>query len=297
MIDAVPATALAWAARAVGPSATIEQVLPLAGGTHAATHLIRTANPACEAVLRRFPTGDAAAGNEAAALTALDGLNGWAPRLIDVDPGGERAGQPVTLITRVTGHPDITPADPHTAATELAKILARVHATRLDGLSSFRDGVRAAISAAAPMRSTAPSAPALLAHEHRLAQQPSVLTHYDYWTGNVLWQGGTITGVIDWAGAARAPRGFDVSWCRLDLVLLHDHATADTFLTAYQRAAGQPVPDIDLWDLFALTNSHHTVETWLPNYHPLGRTDLTAADLRERHTRWTNRCLAQFGSL
>jgi aminoglycoside phosphotransferase (APT) family kinase protein len=296
MIGAVPATALAWAARAVGPRATIEQVQPLAGGTHAETHLIRTANPACETVLRRFPAGDAAARNEAAALTALDGLNGWAPRLIGVDPSGERTGQPATLITRVTGRPDITPADPHTAATELARILARVHATRLDSLGSFRDGVHAAISAATPMRSAAPGALALLAHEHRLAQQPAVLTHYDYWTGNVLWEGDTITGVIDWAGAARAPRGFDVSWCRLDLVLLHDHATADTFLTAYQRAAGQPVPDIDLWDLFALVNSHHTVETWLPNYHPLGRTDLTTADLRERHTRWTNHCLAQLGN-
>lgn len=296
MTDAVPATALAWAARAVGPGATIEQVRRLAGGTHAATHVIRTANPAREAVLRRFPAHDPAAGNEAAALTALDGLNGWAPRLIGVDPSGERAGQPATLITRVAGRPDITPADPHAAAAELARVLARVHGTRLDSLGSFRDGVHAAISAATPMRSAAPGAPALLPREHRLAQQPSVLTHYDYWTGNVLWQGGTITGVIDWAGAARAPRGFDVSWCRLDLVLLHDHATADTFLTAYQRAAGHPVPDIGLWDLFALTNSHHVVETWLPNYHPLGRTDLTTADLRERHTRWTDRCLAQLGS-
>jgi aminoglycoside phosphotransferase (APT) family kinase protein len=277
----------------VGPGATIEQVRPLAGGTHAATHLIRTANPIREAVLRRFPAGDAAAGDEAAALTALDGLNGWAPRLIDVDTSGEGAGQPATLITRVAGRPNITPADPHTAATELAKTLARVHAAPLDGLGSFRDGVRAAISAATPMRSTAPSAPALLARENRLTRQPPVLTHYDYWTGNVLWQGDTITGVIDWAGAARAPRGFDVSWCRLDLVLLHDHATADTFLTAYQRAAGQLIPHIHLWDLFALTNSYHAVETWLPNYRPLGRTDLTTAILRERHTRWTDHCLTQ----
>jgi aminoglycoside phosphotransferase (APT) family kinase protein len=214
-----------------------------------------------------------------------------APRLIDVDPSGEHAGQPATLITRVAGRPDIMPADPHGAASELARTLARVHATPLDQLGSFRDGVHEAISAATPMRSTAPGAAILLPQEHRLAGQPPVLTHNDYWTGNVLWQGDAITGVIDWAGGARAPRGYDVSWCRLDLVLLHDHATADTFLTAYQRAAGQPVPDIDLWDLFALTNSHHTVETWLPNYHGLGRTDLTAADLRDRHSRWTDHCL------
>ncbi|GLY66353.1 hypothetical protein Atai01_29720 [Amycolatopsis taiwanensis] len=296
MIDAVSPAALAWAARAVGPHATVELVRPLAGGTHAKTYLLLTASPSCDAVLRCFPAGDTAAGNEAAVLTTLDGLSGWAPRLIAVDPSGEHAGHPATLITRMPGRPDITPADPGRAATKLAQTLARVHATPLDRLGSFRDGVQAAIRAATPARSTAPTAPALLPYEHRLAQQPSVLTHYDYWTGNVLWQGTTITSVIDWAGAALAPRGFDVSWCRLDLVLLHDHDAAETFLSAYEHAAGQPVPDVHLWDLFALTNSHHVVETWLPNYHPLGRTDLTATDLRDRHTRWTKHCLAQLGN-
>lgn len=290
--DTVPAAALAWVAAAAGPHATIEQVRALVGGTHAATHLVRTTNPTRHLILRRFPPGDPAAAHEAAALTALDGLDGWAPRLIAVDPTGEHTGQPATLITRLPGRPDISPTDPHAAATRLARTLARIHATPPERLTTLRDGLSTARTEAMPHRLTAPTATALLAQEHRLAGQPPVLTHYDYWTGNVLWQGDTITGVIDWAGAARSPRGFDVSWCRLDLVLLHDHATADTFLTAYQHAAGQPVPDIHLWDLFALTNSHHTVETWLPNYHALGRTDLTATDLRTRHTAWANHCLA-----
>lgn len=85
-----------------------------------------------------------------------------------------------------------------------------------------------------------------------------------------------------------------MSWCRLDLVLLHGTPAAQLFLTAYEDAAGEAVPDMTLWDLFALRNSHHTVETWLPNYHDLGRTDLTAADLRARHTAWTNECLTRY---
>jgi aminoglycoside phosphotransferase (APT) family kinase protein len=271
----------------VGPRATIESVRPLAGGTHAATHLLRMANPARDLVLRRFPPGDAAAGLEAAALTALDGLDDWAPRLIDVDPSGEHVGEPATLITRVAGRSDIIPADPHAAAAELARALARVHATPVDRLDSFRDGVAVAIHETGPTRST------LVPDEDRLARQPSVLTHFDYWSGNVLWQRDRISGVIDWAGAARAPRGFDVSWCRLDLVLLHDHSVADSFLGAYQRAAGLVVADVHLWDLFALSNSFDAVESWLPNYHSLGRTDLTGADLRDRHTGWVEHCLAR----
>jgi hypothetical protein len=58
---------------------------------------------------------------------------------------------------------------------------------------------------------------------------------------------------------------FDVSWCRLDLVLLHGPAVADTFLNAYQEAAGEAPGEPALWDLFALANSRRSVETWLPN--------------------------------
>ncbi|MEU0968402.1 hypothetical protein ABZ357_24280 [Streptomyces sp. NPDC005917] len=86
-----------------------------------------------------------------------------------------------------------------------------------------------------------------------------------------------------------------MSWCRLDLVLLHGPIAAEVFLTAYQEAAGEAVPDMALWDLFAISNSHRTVETWLPNYHDLGRTDLAAADLRKRHTDWGKGCLARYG--
>ena len=239
----------------------------LSGGTHAATHLIRTERPTRELVLRRFPPGDDAAEREARVLAALDGLDGLAPRLVDADPAGRRFGEPATLITRLPGQADIMPACPDTAAEQLGQLLARIHAVPLARLTGLRDGMPGA------------------AYGHRLADQPPVLTHYDYWSGNVLWQQATLTGAVDWSGACRAPRGFDVSWCRLDLVLLHGRATADVFLAAYEKAAGAAMPDMALWDLFALTNSHHTVETWLPNYHDLGRTDLTAADLRERHTR------------
>ncbi|WP_127508903.1 hypothetical protein [Actinoplanes solisilvae] len=65
-------------------------------------------------------------------------------------------------------------------------------------------------------------------------------------------------------------------------------------MAAYEQAAAAAVPTVALWDLFALEHSYRTVETWLPNYHDLGRTDLTTADLRDRHTRWTQECLARY---
>jgi aminoglycoside phosphotransferase (APT) family kinase protein len=283
-----PAEALAWAAETTG--GPVRAVRRLAGGTHAATHLLET--PRGQAVLRRFPPGDTAALNEAHVLDVLDGLDGRAPRLLGADPHGERCGGPAVLITRLPGRADITPADPGAAAVQQGRVLAGLHAVPAARLTGFRDGMAASTASHHRDTGTAPGAPLLAARGHRLTGAGSVLTHFDFWAGNVLWQGGALTGVVDWSGASLAPRGFDVSWCRLDLVLLHGPATAEAFTRAYEEEAGGPVPDLALWDVFSLTSSYRSVETWLPNYHDLGRTDLTVDDLRERHTSWTRNRLA-----
>lgn len=287
-----PAAALDWAAEVTGPAACARTVRRLAGGTHAATHLLRTTQPPREMVLRRFPPGDNAAAQEASVLAALDSLDGWAPQLVDADPDGRRFGEPATLITRLPGSADILPASPDDAAAQLGRVLARIHAVPIARFTGLRDGMAAAVSSAHG-GDTGPAA-AALADGHRLADQRPVLTHNDYWSGNVLWQEGVLTGIVDWTGASRAPRGFDVSWCRLDLVLLHGPAAAEVFLAAYQDAAGEAVPGVVLWDLFALATSDHIIETWQPNYQDLGRADLTAAALREGHSRWTEQCLARY---
>ncbi|WP_377267897.1 hypothetical protein [Peterkaempfera sp. SMS 1(5)a] len=53
------------------------------------------------------------------------------------------------------------------------------------------------------------------------------------------------------------------------------------------------MPGRALWDLFAPISSHRSVETWLPNHHDLGHTDITAAELRRRHTDWGPERLAR----
>ncbi|MFI6229072.1 phosphotransferase family protein [Micromonospora echinospora] len=288
-----PSSALAWAAEVAGPGAYAYTVRRLAGGTHAATHLLRTERPTGEMVLRRFLPGDDAAAREAGVLAALDGLDGWAPKLLAADPVGHRSGEPALLITRLPGRADLTSVSAREAAEQLGRVLARIHAVPLTRLAGLRDGMAAA-SASSPVGVGAgPTASILATHGHRLAGQQPVLTHYDFWSGNVLWEQKTITGVVDWSGAARASRGLDVSWCRLDLRLLHGPDSAETFLKAYEQAA-EAVPELALWDLFAVQNSYRSVESWLPNYHDLGRTDLTSADLRERHISWTQECLARY---
>jgi aminoglycoside phosphotransferase (APT) family kinase protein len=141
-----------------------------------------------------------------------------------------------------------------------------------------------------------PAASVVAASWELLTSAPSVLTHHDYWSGNVVWDGGVLTGIVDWSGGGVGPPGFDVGWCRLDLWLLHDEHIADEFLASYQAVSGYVLPDPLLWDLWAAARSHEIVDTWMPNYSDLGRVDLTAAELRRRHAAWTEHLLAKMGS-
>lgn len=284
--------ALRRAAELAGPGATVRDVRALPGGTHAATFLIRTTNPASEAVLREFPPGDDAPRAEARVLAALDGLDGLAPRLLAEGPGDSLAGGAWLLISRLPGAADITPARPPAWAAQLGEALAQVHAAGGPGLAGLRSVFARPGNSPAALRG--PAASVVAASWELLSHAPAVLTHGDYWSGNTVWERGALTGVVDWSGGARGPRGADVGWCRLDLYLLYDEGVADTFLDAYQAASKFMMNDALLWDLWAVARSQRGVGSWVPNYRDLGRTDLTAGKLRNRHRAWTDRLLARW---
>jgi aminoglycoside phosphotransferase (APT) family kinase protein len=282
--------ALEKAAEIAGPLATVDTVRPLPGGTHARTYLIQTENPALDMVLREFPVGDEAGSREVRVLRALHGLDGLAPRLLASDLDGGWSTHPSVLISRLAGHADITPNDSTEWATQLGRALARVHATptnHLAALDRVLDRPGGTLEGI-----IGPAAATVDTNWARLVRQPIVLTHSDFWSGNVLWDDGALSGVVDWSGGALGPAGFDLGWCRLDLVLLYDQSVADVFLAAYEAAIGSVVSDPQLCDLWAVARAHDIVETWVPNYRDLGRVDLTAPELRRRHTAWTRRLLA-----
>ncbi len=211
--------------RLAGSSATIESVVSLEGGQHAATWRVATARPARTVVVRQFPAGDSAAACEKQVLQVLDGLGGLAPTLLGSDLAGRWSECPTVLISWLDGEADITPSDPDAWAAQLGRALARVHAApsdRLSGLPSVFDrsrGPREGLEG--------PAAEEIRSSWSQITASPDVLTHSDYWSGNVVWRDGVLTGVVDWSGGARGPRGFDVGWCRLDLYLLFGERVAD----------------------------------------------------------------------
>jgi len=272
--------------RLAGPSAVVLGAERLEGGQHADTWRVDTENPATSVVVRQFPVGDSAALREQRALRALDGLGGLAPLLLGGDLEGRWSKHPTSLISWLDGQPDITPDDPGEWARELGRALAAVHAAsaeRLTELPSAFDG-----GAGSREILAGPLAAEVRSRWSHLVASPEVLTHSDYWSGNVVWRDGKLTGIVDWSGGSRGPRGFDVGWCRLDLVLLFDEQVADDFLAAYE-AGTEPLAEMRLWDCWAAARSDDIVGSWVANYRPLGRADLDEDELRRRHAQWTAR--------
>ncbi len=284
------AGALEEVRRLAGSSAVILNVARLEGGQHADSWRVDTDNPAFRVVVREFPMADPAACHEQHVLRTLDGLGGLAPVLLGGDLHGRWSEHPTSLISWLDGEPDITPSEPEPWARELGRALALVHAVSSDRVADLpsvfdRRGAQAELNG--------PLAPEVRGRWSQIIGSPDVLTHCDYWSGNVVWRDGRLTGIVDWSGAARGPRGFDVGWCRLDLVLLFDERIADVFLVAYEAAIGQTLGDAVLCDGWAIARSYDIVETWGPNYAPLGRGDLNEHELRQRHSLWTTRLLEQ----
>jgi aminoglycoside phosphotransferase (APT) family kinase protein len=289
--EALPsAGALEEVRRLAGSSAGILDVTRLEGGQHADTWRVDAGDPPLSVIVRQFPAADCAACREQRVLRALDGLGGLAPMPLGGDLDGQWSERPTSLISRLDGESEIMPGDPERWARELGRALAVVHAAGgdwLTGLPSVFDGAGSQAELDGPLAAQVGS------RWSQIVGSPEVLAHGDYWSGNVVWRDRTLTGIVDWSGAARGPRGFDLGWCRLDLVLLFDERIADVFRAAYEAAAGQTLGDVALWDRWAVARSHHAVEAWAANYAPLGRGDLNEHELRERHSLWTRRLSEQ----
>ncbi len=157
-------------------------------------------------------------------LAALEGLGGLAPRLLADATGSAPSGGSWLLISRLPGIADINPGLPAAWAEQLGGTLARIHATHRGRLTGFQNVFQRPGGSVAAV--TGPAAGVVTARWELLTAAPDVLTHYDFWSGNTVWEDGILTGVVDWSGGALGPRGFDVGWGRLDLCLLYGEAIA-----------------------------------------------------------------------
>ncbi|HXH34215.1 MAG TPA: aminoglycoside phosphotransferase family protein [Plantibacter sp.] len=246
----------------------------LTGGQHAQT--VMASDGKAHYVVRTFDAGDDAAEREVAILCRLDSLGPLTPKLLGF---GEAAGRPMIVTSALPGGHLDPAVSLVTAAEQMAGALAAIH--RLDG-TDLRQEPRPPQAGLSKLSARA------VELWNQVDVTSRVLTHFDFWCGNALWDGEHLIGVVDWSGARSAPRGVDVAWCRQDFVLLGSPAAADRFLEAYEQHSGHSVPDVGAWDVLAAEQAHSSVESWGLNYRGVGREDITSNVLRQRFDAWTH---------
>ena len=104
---------------------------------------------------------------------------------------------------------------------------------------------------------------AMLEYLPNLITVEPALVHIDYWSGNILWDQGAISAVVDWEEAAQGDPGIDVAYCRMDMILSGMGEAADRFLATYEKETGRPVANLGFWELAAAVRPMLTPEGWI----------------------------------
>ncbi|MET1006013.1 MAG: aminoglycoside phosphotransferase family protein, partial [Propionibacteriaceae bacterium] len=169
------------------------------------------------------------------------------PRLLASDPDGTAAGGPANLLTWRPGRVRLDRLDP-AAIASWARLAVAVH--RQPVLVPLRPPV---FSFRGPTQQQVPGWarwPSLWqqAIDLWLAGSPPTpfgLLHRDFHLGNTVWQGDTVSGLIDWAETSWGPPDLDVAHACADFAMLHSTADAETFRAAYVEHGGRLDPDPD----------------------------------------------------
>lgn len=98
------------------------------------------------------------------------------------------------------------------------------------------------------------------------AVEPALI-HLDYWSGNILWDKGQISALVDWEEAAYGDPAIDVAYCRMELYLEGLDEEADRFLHVYEAAVGHKLANLGLWELAASVRPMLDIEGWFQRPH------------------------------
>ncbi|MGQ0434568.1 MAG: phosphotransferase family protein [Microthrixaceae bacterium] len=122
-----------------------------------------------------------------------------------------------------------------------------------------------------------------------------VVGHGDFHPGNLLFDEGRLSGVVDWSHAWIGPRDFDLSYCRTEVALVAGVEVAERLRDAYERELGAKADDVALWDLACALHARKWSHIWYRDYLERGRDGVTLRHLRSRLQAFTKRALAEIG--
>lgn len=268
---------------------TVVEEVPLEGGMSTALSVVTTASGR-RAVLRQYPSpkwspqqARRASAGEASVLTALAAAEVPAPSLLGAT-GDREDMAPAVLMSLCLGGRHR--GDDLVIARQLGRVLAGIHAVGpVDGLADETTATVQSLRAGQPPRYGARSELLELVMRsipRELETRPRVLVHNDFSISNVLVDGDTVSGVVDWTEAGQGNAGVDVGFAYVSTVLSFGSAAGEELLRGYRSRAASPVDDLAWWQMVAANRLEPDIDTWTSSANFLGPAHLTTAQVRNR---------------
>lgn len=284
----------------ITPGSYLVDMRLLDGSFSNSTAVITAVNPVNHTqqfVVRRYAVfGDYDRGQKARrefkAFQLLNQHNIPAPAPLLVDATGELLGSPGIVTSFVPGRQTVMPANTAGWVKKLAHTLAHIHSIPITEqdigfLLDANQEVTWFLHKGQPTEEMAayPDGRIIwqLVHDHlpHIQPVPPALVHVDYWLGNILWQDGQITAVLDMEEAAYGDPAYDVAYMRVELAMLGGEALADQFLRAYISATGNPVPNLAFWELAATVRFMPAPEGMIPEWQTFSSANWNAAQVKQ----------------
>lgn len=251
--------ALGWLAHALNANPKVLTSQRMKGSTTSSIYLIQSNldTNAQHYVLRVIDNPDWLAEepglveHEAAVLEKVQACRLRGPRLVAQSVKDVGFGAPVVLMTFMEGKIDLRPANMAEWLKELARELAAIHRCPVDDFKwHFKSWVDTS-ALTVPDWTTKPKLweRAIDLFNQGAPESRPVFLHRDYHPMNVLWNEGTISGVVDWVNACQGSASVDLAHCRMNLVTMYGIEVAEEFLAHYCELVGgfehHPYWDID----------------------------------------------------
>lgn len=280
-----------WLAQATGIAAPCLEVTPLRGANSSAVYAVQSAVREADAarfVLRVFDDAkwlsaepDLAV-HEAAALDEAARCYVEAPQLVAFEANDVGFGGPVVLMSHLAGRVELRPDDLQSWLAQLAETLTIIHSHKAPDFGwDYRSWVNLS-NLQVPTWATQPRLweRAIALWHNGQPSEDAVFIHRDFHPANVLWQGETVSGVVDWVNACRGPRGVDVAHCRTNLALIFGVDAADEFKNAYlERADGKHHP---FWDVASILDMSLPEPEFYRPWSEFGLPTIGAPELRRQ---------------
>ncbi len=242
-----------WLRSVLGPEIVVIANEPLIGGISSDTTRLRISDGHDGEqilVMRRFTQNFEERGTIAEALRFEAAVLGYladhlpdvrCPQVVATDYDGSIADRQVRLNSWVPGRVIVNPEDKRRWAQDLARALAAIHRLNPDDSPAQprggNAGHRYVREETPPIWTSAMDAweSVIAARAEGVPNSKAAFCHGDYHPTNVLWDSGSIGGIIDWGGACAGPVGLDLAHCRANLVSMHGLEIADEFVATYRE--------------------------------------------------------------